>query len=694
MDDNLNDPDYDDFHKKQKVDRSQFQEETSKTQTITKIENILKKEFETEINYKEKELVKISSRINNVQAMLDRLRAYVSASYYGSGEKIIPTPRTIDTRKRKLNNSKEKISNFNGVLPINKLYAERFEKESQKKPLTIDVGNTKENSIRQIKPELKTINRFYLNRQIIVGNVSKYLVTDTRKENDKSTHKWMVYVRGPAEEPDISHYIKSVWFFLHPSYIPNDIVQVNKPPFQITRRGWGEFPVRVQLHFKDGRTKRCDIIHNLKLDKTYTGLQTLGAETVVNLELHRHMEGNLTVVKYSEPVSCSNNLVKTVTSNENDDEHFINPLVNSTSKSNLSELSLPKTFIKSEAVDSPVMPPTGSTLSPFSSCVSSTRVSRCSSPVSKKYLWRENFISDNQDFILRKIIDSFPLIDSSKNRYHYTCKSLNIYKSWSFSKRRSSEWQRALALRDVFTEYTINFSINVKTPTTKQIMLWCRLNGYTPSENNFKVLDSKESSLNNRDLDLSYSFCELCGKFNMKSGEADHRKCKKCENFPDSLKVNFVRLPYTELIQELKQKEKVVNSLEKLKQLSDDEKTESVDIVSVSKEDARKFNNTNKLINISPTPQEDWIYETVNEIGIHLPSTTIDGTRKPVVCSMLLSAMNLFVSELLRKSHQEASINNKTTLRPGLVTVNSVYHAIKKIRKFDFLLDSHLGKLG
>ena len=61
---------------------------------------------------------------------------------------------------------------------------------------------------------------------------------------------------------------------------------------------------------------------------------------------------------------------------------------------------------------------------------------------------------------------------------------------------------------------------------------------------------------------------------------------------------------------------------------------------------------------------------------------------------MLLSAMNLFVSELLRKSHQEASINNKTTLRPGLVTVNSVYHAIKKIRKFDFLLDSHLGKLG
>ena len=36
-------------------------------------------------------------------------------------------------------------------------------------------------------------------------------------------------------------------------------------PFHLTRRGWGEFPVRVQLHFKDSRNKRLDIIHNLKV---------------------------------------------------------------------------------------------------------------------------------------------------------------------------------------------------------------------------------------------------------------------------------------------------------------------------------------------------------------------------------------------------------------------------------------------
>jgi len=34
-------------------------------------------------------------------------------------------------------------------------------------------------------------------------------------------------------------------------------------PFHLTRRGWGEFPVRVQLYFRDGVTKSVDIIHKL-----------------------------------------------------------------------------------------------------------------------------------------------------------------------------------------------------------------------------------------------------------------------------------------------------------------------------------------------------------------------------------------------------------------------------------------------
>lgn len=40
---------------------------------------------------------------------------------------------------------------------------------------------------------------------------------------------------------------------------------LSEPPFHLTRRGWGEFPVRIQIHFKDPRNKRIDIIHQLKV---------------------------------------------------------------------------------------------------------------------------------------------------------------------------------------------------------------------------------------------------------------------------------------------------------------------------------------------------------------------------------------------------------------------------------------------
>ena len=55
---------------------------------------------------------------------------------------------------------------------------------------------------------------------------SRYIPPDKREENDQSTHKWMVYVRGSRREPSINHFVKKVWFFLHPSYKPNDLVEV------------------------------------------------------------------------------------------------------------------------------------------------------------------------------------------------------------------------------------------------------------------------------------------------------------------------------------------------------------------------------------------------------------------------------------------------------------------------------------
>jgi len=62
-------------------------------------------------------------------------------------------------------------------------------------------------------------------------------------------------------------YLSKVRFYLHPSYAPDDIVDVVEPPFTLKRYGWGEFPVRVQLFFRDAkRNKPIDIVHMLKVD--------------------------------------------------------------------------------------------------------------------------------------------------------------------------------------------------------------------------------------------------------------------------------------------------------------------------------------------------------------------------------------------------------------------------------------------
>eukprot|EP01129_Flabellula_baltica_P017035 TRINITY_DN9314_c0_g1_i1.p1 TRINITY_DN9314_c0_g1~~TRINITY_DN9314_c0_g1_i1.p1 ORF type:complete len:817 (+),score=152.19 TRINITY_DN9314_c0_g1_i1:177-2453(+) len=132
-----------------------------------------------------------------------------------------------------------------------------------------------------------SISRFYVKKRIITGNVSQRIAPDSFPIT-QPTHKWMIYVRSPDYDTDnISRYLKKVRFFLHPSFAPSDLVEVHSPPFQITRVGWGEFPIRIQLHFVDPKNKPINIIHQLKLDRETPGLPCLGSETCVDVELDR-----------------------------------------------------------------------------------------------------------------------------------------------------------------------------------------------------------------------------------------------------------------------------------------------------------------------------------------------------------------------------------------------------------------------
>jgi transcription initiation factor IIF auxiliary subunit len=64
----------------------------------------------------------------------------------------------------------------------------------------------------------------------------------------------------------LTSFISKVRFFLHESYAPSTVVEVNTPPFEVTREGWGEFPVAVQLHFRESKRNRpLDFKHQLVL---------------------------------------------------------------------------------------------------------------------------------------------------------------------------------------------------------------------------------------------------------------------------------------------------------------------------------------------------------------------------------------------------------------------------------------------
>ncbi|KAG9494392.1 hypothetical protein GDO78_001964 [Eleutherodactylus coqui] len=317
------DPDYEDISVVPQNKRHKAIETSARDAAISKIESIVKEQFALELKNKEHEIEIIDQRLTEARRMMDKLRAYIVANYYASAgvskvqegtsscdptilnhpsiKKFLESPsRASSPANHRSDTPSANNSETDSVCAHSEL-----DKDSQALTRAMQKGtpsadcklgkdsatteNTNSKSIVFAGSE-DTARRF-VKKTIVVGNVSKYIPPDKREENDQSTHKWMIYVRGSRKEPSIDHFVKKVWFFLHPSYKPNDLVEVREPPFHLTRRGWGEFPVRVQIHFKDSQNKRIDIIHNLKLDRTYTGLQTLGAETVVEVELLRHSFG-------------------------------------------------------------------------------------------------------------------------------------------------------------------------------------------------------------------------------------------------------------------------------------------------------------------------------------------------------------------------------------------------------------------
>lgn len=119
-----------------------------------------------------------------------------------------------------------------------------------------------------------------------------YIIGNTVTINDSEQemkYKWTIYVRNADDVVDNLIYIDKVTYFLHESYEPNHIVDVVQKPFSLTRHGWGEFVIRLRLHFKGNLNVQTDVYHKLCLDKDISvGIPMVAKEQTIKYKLLLH----------------------------------------------------------------------------------------------------------------------------------------------------------------------------------------------------------------------------------------------------------------------------------------------------------------------------------------------------------------------------------------------------------------------
>ena len=711
------DPDYENLRvdKLGEVNESLHRED-ARDETVQKIQRIIHEQFSFEIELKEKEVTSINRRVHETRSLLDRLRACILAGYYGYGGVL----RQEDVRKRKTRSGKPRskeaclsdVMKWKQSLPSNlkehPVEAEALSNRPEGDLAMLGVngghpeapeGTSLDNygpnghlssafppkapsnpsapeTILTLTSATETESRFYVKRRVIVGNTSKFIPPEHRESNDRSTHKWMVYVRGPKDNSELQNFVSKVWFLLHPSYQPNDLVEVSRPPFQVTRRGWGEFPVRVQLHFVENKNKRVDIIHHLKLDKTYTGLQTLGAETHVDIELDR----------------------KNFDCQSSQNENYLQPAVDSIGQT--SKMSVPQTSTATpinckpsnfdllqelnhhETDHSYSVPLTKQQKPPSDDGMKyptppvSVPGSRCSTPEPlKESLF--STLANQSEVSLRKSVQQFPLVDPDHNVAisPYCAKTLDQYLGWNIGKRLAAEWQRSLAIRDHLRSNNPSAGL-----TTKEVMNYCRIHGYTPmasisaDEKTLCKICGEEKSLEMKDEDKDVE---------MPQGSSDHEHCDGESETPGTLSnaEDFLNLMETTMSLFTEAEPETDCEME----LAD------IDVVGITDRQSKGNTQNPKLLFLPITEELEWVQETAAEVDIHLQSVNLDGVRSPVTAAMLYKACGLLVHDILRKANRFTWRTPSTIPKTNCILPTHIRKAVEVVPHCDFLTNKYLG---
>eukprot|EP01127_Copromyxa_protea_P004044 TRINITY_DN1382_c0_g1_i1.p1 TRINITY_DN1382_c0_g1~~TRINITY_DN1382_c0_g1_i1.p1 ORF type:complete len:1005 (-),score=199.16 TRINITY_DN1382_c0_g1_i1:2576-5353(-) len=380
---------------------------------------------------------------------------------------------------------------------------------NKKRKLNHEADDDKNGFGSSSDPQESNISRFYVRKQIFVGNTSQYIGTPEEEESGGPTHKWMVYIRSPEYDWDVNTCISKVRFFLHPSFAPNDIVEVHTPPFNITRSGWGEFPIRIQLHFTDAANKPMNIIHHLKLHDDKSGLQILGAEEEVTLELDRAF------------------FERQGRGSSNDGQQ--GDASSSTTKAPMISFDqrLQMQQIQMQGGDISQIQFNGMQPQMFMNMGDSGM---------DPNMFPELF-PQMQFFLHELAMERWPLISGTKYQtLPFSCaRSMQEWNGWTRGKQKSSEWQRARRMRTALED-----EIGIRW-TTLQMLKWCTANNYTPSypppldyhtfyEEEVKLRALKElRRANIKMLAAKVKYCKFCGCTHLPIDKFEERQ-EECSN--------------------------------------------------------------------------------------------------------------------------------------------------------------------
>lgn len=118
---------------------------------------------------------------------------------------------------------------------------------------------------------------------LALGNSSKHL--DVEEGDTRDTHEWTIYVRlSGTVKHDLKYLVKRVTF-IFPDFMGIDQVVLDRPPFEVKRRGWGEFPVRVVIVLGEADLPPVYALHQVFLDPGQGVLS--GVEVLLSLDFSR-----------------------------------------------------------------------------------------------------------------------------------------------------------------------------------------------------------------------------------------------------------------------------------------------------------------------------------------------------------------------------------------------------------------------